>query len=421
MARDKKRQKIARDITAAHAPSQKIDRETTAAYAASQPLFDALRNGAANVDAQRDNLAKARDLVQQVHVKIATEDVPSHEQYMENIVEAWQSATTIFCQVFSELTSITAAEPSEGREAGKAHGQFMSMLDTAQKARDVAIAYAPGSANSEGAGKAATVESDDESEEEEVVSSPTKAKPDTKTSTTALPKGKAKRTFEQLNTDALPPTPATDGNKLSRSDRRQSWKKAELAKKNTKEPQPEDNTDGQAAHKPAPEVTSNPQPAVKFEDFSHLVEARIKSKLQPAVEFEDVSHLVEARIKAKAEKAAEKKKSKLKTEKKRKRESGDSFVAMAEEKVHEPIKTELTVEKPKRKKSKKVAPEVDDILKSADADKVKHKEKTADRKADVKHEKHAAPKDKPEKRKTDVEQVEEGEKPAGKKRKKNKG
>ncbi|SMQ47911.1 unnamed protein product [Zymoseptoria tritici ST99CH_3D7] len=419
MARDKKRQKIARDITAAHAPSQKIDRETTAAYAASQPLFDALRNGAANVDAQRDNLAKARDLVQQVHIKIAKENVPSHEQYMENIVEAWQSATTIFCQVFSELTSITAAEPSEGREAGKAHGQFMSMLDTAQKARDVAIAYAPGSANSEGAGKAATVESDDEGEED--ASPAAKAKPGNKTTTSALPNGKAKRTFEQLNTDALPPTPATDGNKLSRSDRRQSWKKAELAKKNTKEPQPEDNTDGQAAHKPAPEVTSNPQPAVKFEDFSHLVEARIKSKLQPAVEFEDVSHLVEARIKAKAEKAAEKKKSKLKTEKKRKRESGDSFAAMAEEKVHEPIKTELTVEKPKRKKSKKVAPEVDDILKSADADKVKHKEKTADRKADVKHEKHAAPKDKPEKRKTDVEQVEEGEKPAGKKRKKNKG
>ncbi|KJX98077.1 hypothetical protein TI39_contig438g00015 [Zymoseptoria brevis] len=418
MPRDKKRQKIARDATAAHAPSQKIDRETTAAYAASQPLFDALRNGAANIDSQRDNLTKARDAVQQVHVKVATEDAPSHEQYMENIVEAWQSATTIFCQVFSELTSITAAEPSEGREAGKAHGQFMSMLDTAQKARDVANAYAPpGTANSEGAGKAATVESDDE-EEEEVVSPPTKAKLEIKTTTSALPNGNSKRTFEQLKTDALPPTPATNGHRPARSARRRSWKKANEAAKSTEESQSKGSANGQADTKPAPEVTSNPQPAVKFEDLSHQVEARIKSKLQPAVEFEDVSHLVEARIKAKAEKAAEKKKSKLKLEKKRKRESGDSFAAMAEEKDHEPIKTEVTVEKPKRKKSKKVAPGVDDTLKNAD--KVKHKEKSADRKADVKHETHTVLKDKLEKRKTEVEQVEEGEKPAGKKRKKNK-
>jgi hypothetical protein len=313
---------------------------------------------------------------------------------MESIVEAWKSATDVYCDVFQQLTRITAAEPSEGREAGRAHEQFMSMLVTAKKARDVAQAYTPGSASAEAEPKAATVESDDEGGEDTVPV--TKLKREKMTTTGALANSKAKRTFSELDAPVTVPVKAT---KLSRAERRKSWKS---------KPTPEANNDAEDE-----QVNGEAGEPAGFH-------APMQSdKPAPVVEYEDVADVVAARLKAKAERAAEQKqKEKLKAEKKRKRESGDSFVAApatTAQPDQEPNHTEAV--KPKRKKAKKVESSSNgDAKTTTDAGNPQSNEIPVHAK-----DKSLGAKDKAEKRKPGVEDVEEGAKPSSKKRKKNKG
>jgi hypothetical protein len=330
-----------------------------------------------------------------LHVKIATEDAPRHEQYMENIVEAWKSATEVYCEVFDQLTRITAAEPSEGREAGHAHEQFMGMLNTVQKARDIAKDYALATSNAQAAANAATGESEDAGGEDSGLA--TDSKPESKTTKTtksAPSNGKAaKRMFAEVD---APTTQPANPRKMSRAERRQSWKSKDTNEATEQTEDKQGDKEAGATITPAPVPTDT-------------------SKSQPAVEYEDVSNLVEARLKAKAERSAAKKKSTMSVEKKRKRDSGDSFMAAAaeEEKNPKPVQTEAAVAKPKRKKSKTAT---DGVL-NGDGDSSQTKQKSGH----IPKDQPAAPKEKVEKRKTAAEEVEESVKPTGKKRKKNKG
>ncbi|TKA52378.1 hypothetical protein B0A55_13384, partial [Friedmanniomyces simplex] len=123
----------------------KPDREATAAYAASQPLFDALKTASDRAGEQRVHLAKARDLVQNLHVNLVdttkTDDAQKHEQYVECLMKAWTSATEAYCGVFEELCRITAPDATVGRAAGKGYEHFKIMADTATAASKQAKSY----------------------------------------------------------------------------------------------------------------------------------------------------------------------------------------------------------------------------------------------------------------------------------------
>ncbi|KAF2216156.1 hypothetical protein CERZMDRAFT_93455 [Cercospora zeae-maydis SCOH1-5] len=127
------------------AKRQKIDRESKAAFAASQPMFDTLRNARDRLPDQGMYLTVASNLVQQLHVGLKIDDgnnhVERHARYMDAIVEAWRCATHTYCQVFSQLTSITAEKPEEGRHAATSHADFEKMLQSAQQAQKIANEY----------------------------------------------------------------------------------------------------------------------------------------------------------------------------------------------------------------------------------------------------------------------------------------
>jgi hypothetical protein len=124
---------------------QKIDRETTAAYAASQPLFDALRHGAERAGEQKMHLAKARDLVQNLHVKLAdsniTDDTSKHDEYIAALTKAWASATDAYCSIFEELCKVTAPDITEGREATRGYEHFKTMAETAAAAKQAVRSF----------------------------------------------------------------------------------------------------------------------------------------------------------------------------------------------------------------------------------------------------------------------------------------
>ncbi|KAM3422535.1 hypothetical protein BST61_g36 [Cercospora zeina] len=123
----------------------KIDRESKAAFAASQPMFDTLRNARDRLPDQGMYLTVASNLVQQLHVGLKIDDgnnhVERHAKYMDAIVEAWRCATDTYCQIFSQLTSITAEKPEEGRHAATSHADFEKMLQSAQQAQKIANEY----------------------------------------------------------------------------------------------------------------------------------------------------------------------------------------------------------------------------------------------------------------------------------------
>ena len=127
------------------AKRQKIDRESKAAFAASQPMFDTLRHARDRLPDQGMYLTVAANLVQQLHVGLKIDDgnnhVERHAKYMDAIVEAWRAATDTYCQIFSQLTSITADKPEEGRRAATSHADFEKMLQSAQQAQKIANEY----------------------------------------------------------------------------------------------------------------------------------------------------------------------------------------------------------------------------------------------------------------------------------------
>jgi hypothetical protein len=126
---------------------QKIDRESTAAYAASQPLFDALRHGAERAGEQKIYLSKARDIVQNLHVKLAdaslANDTLKHDGYLTALTNAWASATNAYCNIFEELCRVTAPDMSEGREAASGYEQFKAMAESAAAAKEAAAGFKP--------------------------------------------------------------------------------------------------------------------------------------------------------------------------------------------------------------------------------------------------------------------------------------
>ena len=119
----------------ARAQKQKLARQSTAAYAASQPLFTAIKQGFERLGEQRAALVVARDLVQNLHVKIVHEgsigERQNHMRYVAGIVTAWISAAEVYTNIFRQLANNTAADPTEGKPASKNHEDFVSMLDTA--------------------------------------------------------------------------------------------------------------------------------------------------------------------------------------------------------------------------------------------------------------------------------------------------
>ncbi|KAK5117767.1 hypothetical protein LTR85_008742 [Meristemomyces frigidus] len=155
----------------ARAQRQKLARESTAAYSASQPLFDVLRGGANKVGEQKFYLSQARDVVQNVHVKLVNatgnDDAEKHDQYVEHVVKAWRSATEVYSAIFEELASITAADPTEGREASKGHDEFMAMSANVEAAKKMAMSYSvAGTQPAATPSKSTTVEDVDSEEEE---------------------------------------------------------------------------------------------------------------------------------------------------------------------------------------------------------------------------------------------------------------
>jgi hypothetical protein len=121
------------------------DTQDTAAYAASQPLFDTFRRAIDALEEQKNDLTTARDTTQRLHVKLANGNVEnnglSHENYVDAVVKAWTSATESYVKVFEQLCAIAAPDPSTGKDATAGYEGFKSLLDTAQRARDVAVGY----------------------------------------------------------------------------------------------------------------------------------------------------------------------------------------------------------------------------------------------------------------------------------------
>ncbi|KAK5687388.1 hypothetical protein LTS10_001526 [Elasticomyces elasticus] len=299
--------------------SQKPDRESTAAYAASQPLFSALRSASDEISKQKAHLAKARDIVQTLHVKLVDttniDDSEKHDQYMECVVKAWTSATEAYCNIFTELCAITAPDPAVGRVAGRGYEQFKVMARLATTASYQVKEY-PAKQTS-GASAGATLEP-----------------------STAL--GKRTRDADELG------QAVDQGSKRSRKRARQLARKhSDMGANGGAESKHGVKTEpnGEVKTEVEPEVNVKKEPNVKIKrepaspEQDHVDPEPVsagKENSVPAVEYEDASAEVAARLKAKEEKRKAKKE-----EKKRKRDSGDSAVT-------EPTMTE----KPSKKKAK---------------------------------------------------------------------
>ncbi|KAK5730996.1 hypothetical protein LTR15_000934 [Elasticomyces elasticus] len=309
--------------------SQKPDREATAAYAASQALFSALRSASDEISKQKAHLAKARDIVQTLHVKLVDttniDDSEKHDQYMECVVKAWMSATEAYCNIFTELCAITAPDPAVGRAAGRGYEQFKVMERLAATAMYQVKEYP--------------------AKQTSGVSAGAKLEPPT-----AL--GKRTRDADEVG---LAGDQAWD--QSTKRQRKRARVKAAGARKNSAT-----GADGGAERKQevktekakhnsevkteiAPEVNVKKESNVKIkrepvspeqDHFDPEPVSAGKENSVPTVEYEDASGEVAARLKAKEEKRKAKKEAK-----KRKRDSGDSAVT-------EPT----TTEKPSKKKAK---------------------------------------------------------------------
>lgn len=115
-------------------------KEARAAYAASQPLFDVLRTAAANVDEQKAILSEARDLVQNIHIKLPNvtglaSDSDDQPRYMASILKAWTSALGVYNEIVSALVKAAAGDPAEGKEAAYEHATLTKIAGTVRSAQ----------------------------------------------------------------------------------------------------------------------------------------------------------------------------------------------------------------------------------------------------------------------------------------------
>ncbi|KAI6911442.1 hypothetical protein KC318_g774 [Hortaea werneckii] len=303
-----------------------MSRNATAAYAASQPLFEALQAGNMRINEQKVHITRARNLVQNLHVKLTEingqDESAKHDYYMDCVVKAWRSATQTYEAIFRELMTLNAADASEGREASKRYEEFAALATTARQVSEVACEF-PLHGPPSWPEAPSTPEKRKRSREEEHDES-SDVKMDTGTDAPekeGSDGGQAKDNKQTQQNEGAEKT-------LSKHQRKRLRKKHPAA----------DHKDSESNHHPSstnaptqPPSNPNPPPTSSLGKENHTPIA--------GVEYEDVSAEVEARLKAKAEKRQAKK-----TEKKRKRESGDSLLEA------KPV-AEIA-ERPKRKKTK---------------------------------------------------------------------
>lgn len=332
------------------AKRQKIDRVSTAAFAASQPLFDTLRNARERLPDQGMHLTMAANLVQQIHVGLKIEDgnndIERHAKYMDAIVEAWRCATDTYCEVFSQLATITAEKPEEGRSAATSHVDFEKMLESAQLAQKLAKEFTLAREKPDLPPVSPKVDlkvevANDQSEVDEPPSS-SLFPPSQATPTPASKKGIQTTKYDESGLRLL-----WENGKLqvplgtlTKAEKKQWAAVQKLAgradhKKKIGEIVKEKQANGVNGVGEAAKVNG-----VKKEASTAEGNAEVTDEATAALAAE-----VEARIKAKEEARAAKK-----AAKKRKRESGDSFVTADD--APEANQTAIS-ERPKKKKVKK--------------------------------------------------------------------
>ncbi|RMY75443.1 hypothetical protein D0864_09832 [Hortaea werneckii] len=307
----------------------RMSRNATAAYAASQPLFEALQAGNMRINEQKVHVTRARNLVQNLHVKLTEingqDESAKHDYYMDCVVKAWRSATQTYEAIFRELMALNAADASEGREASKRYEEFAALATTARQVNEVAFEFplhgpaswpeAPSTPEKRKRSHEEEEEHDDSSDVkmDAGLDAPVKEGPEG---------GHAKDGKQTQQNESAEKT-------LSKHQRKRLRKKhpaADHHKDSETNPNP-------SSTNPPTQPTSNPNPpppsSQRKENHTPIA----------GIEYEDVSAEVEARLKAKADKRQAKK-----TEKKRKRESGDSLL--------EARPVAEIAERPKRKKTK---------------------------------------------------------------------
>ncbi|KXS99183.1 hypothetical protein AC578_3044 [Pseudocercospora eumusae] len=334
------------------------------AFAASQPLFEAVRSARDDaLQSQAVNLTIAHDVVKNIHVRVQNDDehnnIENHVAYMDAIVESWRSATDAYCNIFAQLTSITAEKPNEGIGAAESHGFFQEMLETARNAQHAAKRFTlakeravPEANTTIGGNAPETVPAAEPDDEIELKHKPLNGEQKTadysgKSTPTVTPgkqpaqAGKVK--FDKSGTRVLWEKGAKEPNvpfAMLGGDEKKEWytEKARQKREKRKTKAHEIRTKkGQQERQQKQEQTSVPP-------------SDCHSPQVPGVEYEDLSAEVDARIKAKEEAKKAKKQ-----EKKRKRESKDSFAdpdAFQEDENEEDTIEVKHYEKPSKKKFK---------------------------------------------------------------------
>ncbi|RMY80281.1 hypothetical protein D0862_12808 [Hortaea werneckii] len=307
----------------------RMSRNATAAYAASQPLFEALQVGNMRINEQKVHITRARNLVQNLHVKLTEingqDESAKHDYYMDCIVKAWRSATQTYEAIFRELMALNAADASEGREASKRYKEFAALATTAGQVNEVANEFPLHGPPSWPEAPSTPEKRKRSREEEHDESSDVKLDAGIDASEKEGSKGGQAKDNKQTQ-------PNENAEKtLSKHQRKRLRKKHPASDHQNSENNYTNHTPSSTNAPTQPTSNPNPPPTSSLGKENHTPIA--------GVEYEDVSAEVEARLKAKAEKRQAKK-----TEKKRKRESGDSLLEA------KPV-AEIA-ERPKRKKTK---------------------------------------------------------------------
>ncbi|CZT18834.1 uncharacterized protein RCC_04679 [Ramularia collo-cygni] len=354
---------------------QKLNRESNAAYITSQPLFDALRNATNAISNHKVLLQEARDTIQSIHVKLPINDgdAEKHEACLKNIVAAWAGETQTYHEVFRQITLLTGADISQGRPAAKSHEKYMAILDTISRAQEAVDAFR---SLSEEVEEESDEQAGEESEEEIVKQEPhsdsaSDSPPSAKSSKSAIPPTVLpKRPFvkdesaeEGANKVQKLNVTATKTAAHASHEKKQANSNARSRRKAVKKAA----ADAAAAELVQSKSTLNT--AASTSTASKIDEAHAPAA--PVVEYEDVNSEVEARVKAKAEKTAAKKA--RREEKKRKRESVDSFAKHEPDEgviyddttnpePEQPVAKPELVGKPNKKKVKKAHVSVEDVV-----------------------------------------------------------
>lgn len=365
------------------AARQKAERQATADNVASQPLFDAIRIGFEKTNDQRAELSIARDIVQYLNVESADESNTNQEHnYRRSIncaVKAWTSATNIYANIFQALAEVTSEHSSRSKDDALTHAKFVEIAKTANEAKKAvqnfklfqmqsttgiqeSLGNAENTMSDVADEKSSSSASDDDEDKEPVDSTPTnetlrhllgqgpRPQPiNNKEGRPLLQRSSRKIKYDSKGGKILwqkgvekPSVPfGTLGGsqkKEWRAEKRRQNREKKAATRATKQVKSQANeatTRERAAG--FGEDTSRPIYEQDYISLSGTADSRPHAVsteyVVPKVEYEDVSAEVEARLKAK-----EVKKKAAKEEKKRKRESGDSFLGEINGKAGNPKK-----------------------------------------------------------------------------------